>query len=436
MAAVPPFQVLQRRFAQWSPMARRPVAADQYRATHRSLLVDVAQRGITSPVLPLGGILLPTSRSLTQQVPGLQLGAELARRQGCPLIVAHSKRARAADVPAHIRRALGSQLVTIGADAHRAWAPQLASSKLRLGRLHRHNDAAAKRNLGLSLAAAMGWTSLLLLDDDISPSVEMPTLDDAGLRRALTALEGSPNLRLVGWSAEGMQDHSVVGHSRRLAGMPQDTFIGAGALLIKCDEQTSFFPNIYNDDWLFTIDSAGRAGRPGEAIGWAGSVRQLPYNPFVAERARAEEPGEVLAECLMNLLEDRVAGCRTSPRKPFWKDALANRAALIHALHDALGIQARLQPAAMQSVMWQAQRALRVSRRANDDLSAPDLENYVVAWSRDVALWRDHLSSLRTRGNGRPDPAEVIAQVQAGVPRTGVIGDGLVDVDERTLLPA
>ncbi|MBE1469836.1 hypothetical protein [Kibdelosporangium phytohabitans] len=45
-------------------------------------------------------------------------------------------------------------------------------------------------------------------------------------------------------------------HAFRDAGGQQDTFIG-GALAVGRKSFTSFFPNIYNEDWFFLLDDTG-----------------------------------------------------------------------------------------------------------------------------------------------------------------------------------
>ena len=248
---------------------RRPGSAARYRASHRSLLVDISsRRPAKTAELPLGCIYLPINRPLDQGLPGLELAVALAAARDCYLVVACSQRARPEDFPKELAAQLKGRLVLINqAKVHLDWKPVLESSRQRLGRFHRDNDAAEKRNLGLALASVLGWHSVLFMDDDISPASVGPTLDPVGLSRALVTLAARPGLRAVGWPAVEMDDHSVIGHSRELVRMGQDLFVGAGALLVKCDEKTAYFPNLYNHDWLFLIMLAKKSVDPRRAIG-------------------------------------------------------------------------------------------------------------------------------------------------------------------------
>lgn len=167
---------------------------------------------------------------------------------------------------------------------------------------------------------------MLFLDDDIARADGACTLDRAGLERAIAATRADPSLSAVGWTLEDFDDNSVVGHARRLAGLPQQIFIGGGALLLRCDEQTPFFPEIYNEDWLFLIALMLN----NRSLGWAGRVRQVPYDPFVVRRACSEEAGDILGEALMNLWEDDGPGMWATAASPaFWRQSLMARRTVV-----------------------------------------------------------------------------------------------------------
>ena len=109
-------------------------------------------------------------------------------------------------------------------------------------------------------------------------------------------------------------DNSVVCHAHRETGAPQDTFISGSALAVNIPDETGFFPEVYNEDWLFFYDDA-RARR----LGWSGAnATQLPYDPFdQPERTKRQEFGDVLAEGLYALL-DQGAGV-TEVNQDYWK---------------------------------------------------------------------------------------------------------------------
>jgi hypothetical protein len=94
-------------------------------------------------------------------------------------------------------------------------------------------------------------------------------------------------------------DNSVVCHARRDAGLQQDVFLTGAALGVHCNRlPLSFFPDIYNDDWLFFAPEA--AARQLPRVGYA---KQPEYDPYARpERARCEEFGDLLAEGLYALI--------------------------------------------------------------------------------------------------------------------------------------
>ena len=296
-----------------------------YRAGHRPVLTNVVARLKDQPPLeshrltpPLGGIVIPISRDLTRPLPGLRLGVRLALENSCPLVVIVSQAARISDFPTEVRHRLGDQLVLIDlGQVDPAWRPKLESGSHYLSTQHRANDVGGKRNLGLLAAVVMGWATVLFLDDDIFPARTGPTLDEEGLRRAVRALGENPGLAAIGWTSEEFNDNSVIGHARPYCGRPQGVFIGGGALLVRTSCRVPFFPDIYNEDWLFLIAVALAAPDPRAALGWAGRVHQEPYEPFSEKRAKSEEAGEVIGEGLMNRLEDLGAGMLTGwPPRP------------------------------------------------------------------------------------------------------------------------
>ena len=103
---------------------------------------------------------------------------------------------------------------------------------------------------------------MLFLDDDVSADPRVKhTLDETGVATAMASFADDPGLRAVGWPSRGFDDNSVAGHARRLAGMPQDVFVSAAALVVRVAEDLPFFPDIYNEDWLFLIALAATAPR-------------------------------------------------------------------------------------------------------------------------------------------------------------------------------
>jgi hypothetical protein len=81
--------------------------------------------------------------------------------------------------------------------------------------------------------------------------------------------------RAVGFHVRNYPDNPVVRHAYRLAGGNQDTFIGGSPLLVDVATTRSFFPAIYNQDWLFLFDSLNV-----RVVAAAGVAAQLAYDPY------------------------------------------------------------------------------------------------------------------------------------------------------------
>src|SRR5439155_16120022 len=83
---------------------------------------------------------------------------------------------------------------------------------------------------------------------------------------------------------------------------------------------TSFFPKIYNEDWLFLFGENGL--RPTARTN--GVAVQRPYDPYRDPmRARSEELGDTIAEGLMWLLDNNQP--LTEANYSFWSNFLKNR---------------------------------------------------------------------------------------------------------------
>ncbi|MDT7724788.1 MAG: hypothetical protein QOI21_1364 [Actinomycetota bacterium] len=245
------------------------------------------------------------------------------------------------------------------------------ADEVKAGRL---GDLSTKRNLGLALAKLMRWKSVLFLDDDIEG------IEPVHVARAASALG---ELRIVGLEVADYPDNSVVCHANRLAGSPQQTFISGSALLVDADRINSFFPEIYNEDWLFFFDAAQRG-----QIGRVGNVTQLPYDPFAdVSRATDEEFGDVFAEGLMELAHVKCP--RSAAEDPhFWRRFLVGRARFI----DSIGC--RLASGPVTDIERRALTALAASSSRLNAITPSSCAAYFDTWSADLTQWKLRLSDL------------------------------------------
>lgn len=357
-------------------MARRVTRSDHHHGSHRKLL---REHPVSSFPRDMDAIIVPTARRAATLEPAIQLAAKLK----CTLVALCSKWSSARDVVALAEDR--TKLIAIDVDGlPDGVVPSFETcGVLKGGPFERWTDLSLKRNFGLLLARLVGWERVILLDDDIEIPEPMDLREAAGL---------TDHYAGVGLAVAGMPDNSVVCHAYREAGGTQDTFVGGGALAVGTASMTSFFPNIYNEDWFFLLDDDGL--RPTTTTGTA---VQQPYDPFREQRARMEEFGDILAEGLYWLLDnqrslrDATAG--------HWRSFLRNRAGFIT---DVIDMVERMDGDAEQrGRMLLALKAARGRcRRITPDLCV----RYVDAWRADRVTWRRHVEEThRTVAAGNDD---------------------------------
>ncbi|MDQ2708123.1 MAG: hypothetical protein M3Z25_11015 [Actinomycetota bacterium] len=241
----------------------------------------------------------------------------------------------------------------------------------------RLGDLSTKRNLGLLLARLVGWRTVLFLDDDIH-------VRPAAIRRAARHLAGAA---AVGLGITEFPDHSVLGHARRLVGQPHEVFLGGSALLVDVERMTSFFPSVYNEDWLFLMDGiwAGQVAR-------VGTARQLPYDPFSDPlRAEDEEFGDLLAEGLMWITHgaprNPAAVLSWASEPACWRELRAARLAEL----DEVASQADARADVLAALMAARSRATAIG--------AAELAAWVRTWRVDVERWRERIEQLPSVGS-------------------------------------
>jgi hypothetical protein len=347
------------------------MSADHHRS-HRELLPD-AHTGRSRPV---DAVIVPAGRPATQLLHAAQLAADLP----CRLLV--------------MRSPSGDDLVPFAEQAAIRW-PDLewrhlvvpeafthpllpaTASPTSDSRDWRHGPLSTMRNLALLMARMVGWQTVLLLDDDIT-----------GLcaRTVLRAAGGLERAAAVGFSVNWYPDNSVVCHANRLAGNRQGVFVGASALVVDVSREFGFFPNIYNEDWLFLYD-----GLRSRRISRFGQARQLEYDPFADPgRAAAEEFGEIIAEGL-------IAGLYTPSHRVlipvdvgYWEEFLKTRQTYLERIAGRLA----------RSVSTAARRRALESLAAADErrltVTPENCTHYVRSWRADLLRWRDDLAGLPT----------------------------------------
>src|SRR5262249_51409797 len=145
----------------------------------------------------------------------------------------------------------------------------------------------------------------------------------------------------VGMRVTNFPDNSVVCHAHRATGGRQDVHVSGSVLAVNCAAPIAFFPDIYNEDWLFFFDDASK-----KRLGSSGfCAEQVEYTPFAdPERAARQEFGDVLAEGLYALLQNERHGNATydywvhflKARKDFLNAILARAGRGQWQIHDSV----------------------------------------------------------------------------------------------------
>jgi hypothetical protein len=348
-----------------APAPQAPTDRHGHQSSHRNFLKEVPSARPADPP----AIVVPTIRPAAAIRDALGLG----RRLGRPVIALCSRWSSARAVLEEAKR-IGAHAIAVevGDDAGlpRFGCDGLLRTRMRV---ERPTDVSLKRNLGLAVALMLGWRGVLFLDDDMTGLAP-------GAARTSFGLLGRYNVAAL--KNVGYPDNSVVCHARREVGLPQETFIGGGAMAVRVSRETPFFPTVYNEDWMFLV---GR--RRIERVVVCGEVSQRAYDPYLSpERARAEEFGDCLAEGLFALSDaDRP---ELSGREDYWTDFRADRIGMID---EILG---RLDPLPADERRRRIVQALTIARGRALSIDPATYVEYLEAWRKDLDAWRDYLAQL------------------------------------------
>jgi hypothetical protein len=358
------------------------IEAPDHSGSHRGLLWEHADQ----PPADIDAIIVPTARRPAY----LKEAADLAGALRCTLVTLHSKQWTSAAAGA---RAVSSSVDLIAIDVPEQAKLRLPAWKtsglLATTVFARQTDLSAKRNLGIVLSRLLGWSRVLFLDDDITE------LNPADVRNA----SGLLNLHsAVGLHVGGFPDNSVVCRAYKEAGGRQQTFVGGGALAVDTRLCTSFFPDIYNDDWFFVLDGDKKL----QPVAVTGHVKQYPYDSFSVKRARAEELGDVLAEGIYALLD--TGKTISHADKAYWGSYLAKRRRFIR---QVIGMVSESGLDADEEARRITALKASLGRLA---LINPDFcMSYIQAWQEDWQQWQRHLQRLEVQR----DRAAALAMLSA-----------------------
>lgn len=342
--------------------------------THR-LLTESGPQPALQDRLELDAIVVPASRTAAN----LDQALTLARGIGCWLVILCSGQVDAKGAREYANaRSYGK---VVAADIPDGYSHELLHfqrlQEIRSGLPgacdYYKTDLSIKRNIGLILARMLKWHRIFYLDDDIRDVTYLQlqeTVDMLGLYSA------------AGLRIEEFPDNSIACHANRITGEKQDVFVSGAALAVNCDANLGFFPDIYNEDWLFFFDYAAQGRLANSQL----KATQLAYNPFTnPHRAAWQEFGDLIAEGLYSLIHLNLpveeATCE------YWGHFLEARRAFLEGVitrAEAAGSDAPL------GVSVSVREAVKTLLTIEPELC----ERYVRSWRADIADWSIRLDGI------------------------------------------
>ena len=337
----------------------------------------------TSPV-----IVIPTSTNARTNRSNIEHVFNLATESNSLVIFLCSGKARKGDI-AEIAQGHFVQWAAIE-DSFSSFSKASLQTSLSPLAYGSEKDTSQKRNFALRLAQIMGWSSIFFMDDDIQLSLEQ-------FLKATTLIREEHDISIVGFNARDFPDLSVINHAHRWVNGQIDSFLGAGAFLVKIDPHMGFFPHIYNEDWLFLLESyLSKRGR----IVWAGSIKQDAYDPYrLRKRAMQEEPGDVLGEGFMRLIvssslenkkdQPTIASVIKKADETFWEHEIDRRIQFIQSTIQTIK-DTKMPSKQKYSALTALEVSLELLVGNITPITAKSLSKWTREWGRDLQVWRRH----------------------------------------------
>jgi hypothetical protein len=325
----------------------------------------------------LDAIVVPAARPAYN----LEAAITLARAAGCPLVILCSRDARPAEVLDLLdaRSFSAATVVEVESEYEHEFFEFETTDWIKHEFPARNSDLSIKRNVGLALSRLLAWQRIFFMDDDIRD------LDADALRATVSLISGE--LPEQQYNSAGMwpvefPDNSVVCHARRMIGKRQDVFVSGSALAVNCTTSFDFFPDIYNEDWLFFYQDAAE-----KRLGASGyTTTQLTYDPFAdSQRAANQEFGDVIAEGLYALLEEELSAEHATVER--WTQFIADRKQMLDEIIDQ---SAHVSGKMREKMLY----AVQIARKNLEQIKPETCVDYVECWRRDLALWETRLKNL------------------------------------------
>lgn len=402
----------------------------QHQSSHEDLIEMVSPRSrLTSRDARLDAIIVPAGR----EAKNLTTAISLAKEADCHLVVLCSKDAKPYEVRPLFRGKDFTKGTAITVPGHygipdlRLETNEWMQSSGKIVGAERKSDLSVKRNMGLLIARMLGWQHIFFLDDDIrgisvrdlnrtvgllgtggngyrsaglqverldrstgqeehvSARVEISHTSDTQEQKFQLSIEVK-KFRSSSMQVKHFPDNSVVCHARRMVDEEQNVFVSGSVLAVDCTAPFDFFPDIYNEDWLFFYQDVANHKLASPGLQATQKMAQMKYNPFAdPQRAKREEFGDVIAEGIYSLLHHDLD--LKSADRQYWKTFLDNRKTILDKIIEQL----------YKAPLQRREEIKKATLGARDTLNqiTPDMcVEYLAAWQRDLDRWKGLLMNL------------------------------------------
>jgi hypothetical protein len=176
-------------------------------------------------------------------------------------------------------------------------------------------------------------------------------------------------------------------HARRAINEYQDVFVSGSVLAVDTKAPFGFFPDIYNEDWLFFYHDAAAK----QLASSSSSARQLQYDPFAdPQRAASQEFGDVIAEGLYTLLHSGQG--TESADEQYWAAFLADRNRILEQVKQR-AYKARTE------IRQKMIKAVAAAQQQLQEIKPDMCVRYTEAWHDDREQWKQRLETLPSPGS-------------------------------------
>lgn len=224
-------------------------------------------------------------------------------------------------------------------------------------------DLPLKRNYALYFSRMQSYSKILLMDDDIR------NVNSNMLNIGAKCLD---NYILAGCFVKDFPDLSVICHLEKISGEEIISFLSGSFLFIRPFSSYSFFPKIYNEDWLFMLPHI-----IDKTICSFGLIQQLSYDPFENPyKATFQEFGEIIAEGIYALLSSNLYDLRF--KKEGWEHIINERKETLFSLKKTFSDP-------------KIQKIIDYAIAVNKSISYQHCLNFLIDMERDQQAWNSFL---------------------------------------------